>query len=220
MVDIAPCKHKPSNSRVEERSMMKAVRIGVHIVASGVPLALALLVDRDLSSVAHLPVIGIAGICVSLCDALCGQIISNTRWIPFSACHTPAEAQGLVVAFKQYHRDMILKWMMAKVTSAIVVVLTAIMALQKCPGLIVAHKFEIFIIGYLLLGCSMVMAVSFILSYFSASDESDRVRLKEMNYVYQKEHPELYARNTAIVKKQLDGFGAGYTSSAATATTV
>ena len=196
------------------------VRIIVIAITSAIPLAIALLIDRDLSSAAHLPVIGIAGICVSLCDALCGQIISNTRWIPFSAYHTPAEAQRLVAAFKKYHRDMILKWMAAKSTSAIVVMLTAIMAMQKCPGIFAVHRFEVFAVGYALLGFSMVMAFSFILSYFSASDESNRARLKEMNYAYQKEHPELYAANAETVKKQLDGFGTGYTSPVQTATTV
>lgn len=200
--------------------MVIVLRIAVNVIAAAIPLSVALLFDRDLSSAAHLPVIGIAGICVSLCDALCGQIISNTRWIPFSAYHTPAEAQRLVAAFKCYHRDMILKWMTAKCTSAIVVMLTAIMAMQKCPGLFVSHRFVVFIVGYALLGFSLVMAISFILSYFSASDESNRARLKEMNYAYQKEHPELYATNVATVKTQLDGFGTGYTSPAQTATTV
>lgn len=199
--------------------MVTTIRIMVFVFASMIPLALALWIDRDLSSAAHLPVIGISGICVSLCDALCGQIISNTRWIPFSAYHTPAEAQRLVTAFKQYHRDMILKWMAAKSSSAIVVMLTAIMAMQKCPGIFAVHRFDVFAVGYALLGFSMVMAFSFILSYFSASDESNRARLKEMNYAYQKEHPELYAANAETVKKQLEGFGSGYTSQAVTAET-
>ena len=89
------------------------------------PGGIAFLLDRELSSPVHLPVMGIAGLCISLCDALCGQIISNTKWIPFSACHTPAEAQELVGLFKTYHRSMIVEWLIAKVTSAVVVMMTA-----------------------------------------------------------------------------------------------
>ena len=199
---------------------MILIRILSIAAFSAIPFGMAFLADRDLSSAAHLPVIGVAGICVSLCDALCGQIISNTRWIPFNAYHTPSQAQRLVAAFKKYHREMIFKWMAAKSSSAIVVMLSAIMAMQKCPGVFAAHRFAIFTVGYILLGFSMSMALSFILSYFRASDESNRARLEEMNYAYQKEHPELYANNSELIKRQLEGFGSGYTSKPQTAETV
>jgi len=191
----------------------------VTLIACAIPFCIAVGIDRELSSPLHLPIMGITGLCVSLCDALCGQIISNTKWIPFSACHKPAEAQELVRLFKSYHRRMILEWMGAKLTSAAVVVLTAVMALQKCPEALICHRFSALTVGYVLLGLSIAMAISFVVSYFSASDEFDRARLEEMNYAYKKEHPELYSGNSEDIKKQLEGFAAGYTLAPTTITT-
>lgn len=196
------------------------MKIAVYAITSVIPVVLAILLDRDLSSMAHLPVIGVAGISVSLCDALCGQIISNTRWIPFSACHAPAEAQQLARMFRRFHRDMIAKWMVAKLASAAVVILTAVMAIQRCPEFILEHRFWFFLVGYLLLGLSMCMAVSFLLSYFSAMEASDKEKLQEMNHAYMREHKEYFSSETEYVKKQLEGFGCGYTSSPSTAETV
>ena len=191
---------------------MSVVHTVVQLTSAAAPLGLAVLFDHDLSSAAHLPVIGVAGICVSLCDALCGQIISNTRWIPFSASHTPAEAQQLVRMFRRYHREMILTWMAAKCASATVVALSAVMALQGCPTVLAQNKFLVFSAGYVLLGVSVCMAVRFVFSYFSAMDESDKARLREMNYAYVKDHPEVFAEDSETVKRQLVGFASGYTS--------
>lgn len=107
--------------------------------------------------------------------------------------------------------------MTAKITSAIVIMLSAVMALQQCPSVFVRNRVTVFVVGYFLLGISICMAIRFILSYFSASDESDRARLEEMNYAYKKDHPEPSADDRAALKRQLAGFAPGYTSTPSTA---
>lgn len=199
---------------------MKTIQSIVILAVIAAPGGIAFLLDRELSSPVHLPVMGIAGLCISLCDALCGQIISNTKWIPFSACHTPAEAQELVGLFKTYHRSMIVEWLIAKVTSAVVVMLTAAMSFSKGPVILVQHRFCVLMLGYGLLGVSISLVISFVLSYFSASDAFDRARLEEMNYAYRKDHPDIFSDSSATIKKQLEGFAPGYTSSPVTAATM
>lgn len=195
---------------------MKVIHCIVTLAMIAAPGGTAFLLDRELSSPIHLPVMGIAGLCISLCDALCGQIISNTKWIPFSACHTPAEAQELVKLFKTYHRSMIIEWLIAKVTSAVVVMMTAAMSFPKGPVILVQHRVWVLVVGYVFLGVSISLAISFVLSYFSASDAFDRARLEEMNYAYRRDHPD----DSATIKKQLEGFAPGYTSSPTTAPTM
>ena len=184
----------------------------IRIVLALVPLIVALLFDFDLSSQAHIPVIGIAGICVALCDALCGQIISNTRWIPFSACYKPSEAQEMASRFRSYHKEMFQSWMIAKVCSAISITLSAVMLLQEKPHLLQDYQNAVFMFGYGFLGVSVVTAIEFIKSYFSAIEESDTAKLRELNYLYEKEQEELSRKNQEAVKEQLKDFGAGYTS--------
>jgi hypothetical protein len=199
---------------------MRAIRCIATLAIIAAPGGVAFLLDRELLSPIHLPIMGIAGLCISLCDALYGQIISNTKWIPFSACHTPAEAQKLVRLFKTYHRSMIVEWLIAKVTSAVVVMMTTAMAFQKGPDILVQHRLCVLMVGYVLLGVSISLAISFVFSYFSASDAFDRARLEEMNYAYRKDHPDIFLDSSAIVKKQLEGFAPGFTSSPTTAATI
>ena len=40
------------------------------------PCLVAYLIDASFSSPAHIPIVGISGICVALCDALFGQIVA------------------------------------------------------------------------------------------------------------------------------------------------
>lgn len=198
---------------VKGRNVLDTIKeSGIRIVAALLPPIVALLCDHDLSSQAHIPVIGIAGVCVALCDALFGQIISNTRWIPFSACHKPCEAQELVDTFRNYHKDMFRSWIIAKLSSATAVTISAVMLLKHCPKLLQDYRCIVFAIGYAFLGIAMVTATEFILSYFSAMEESDRVKLKEMNYMFKKANPELFNQDSEAIDSQLEGFAAGYTS--------
>ena len=185
---------------------------GIRIVAALLPPIVALLCDHDLSSQAHIPVIGIAGVCVALCDALFGQIISSTRWIPFSACYKPYEAQEMAEKFRNYHKAMFSSWMTAKACSAAAVTISAVLILQDCPKQVLDYRHIAYALGYAFLGISIVTAAEFITSYFSAIEESDRAKLKEMNYAFKKEHPELFSQDSGTVKSQLEGFAAGYTS--------
>ena len=154
---------------------------------------------------------------MALCDALCGQIMANTRWMPFSACYTPSEAKEMVSRFRAYHKKLFCSWLVAKACSAAVVVISAVMMLDKRPSFVDELRIPIFIVGYALLGVSLVTAVEFVMSYFSAMEEADNAKLKEMDYTYRKEHQELFAQDPEVVKQQLEGFGSGYTSTPVTA---
>ena len=198
----------------------KIVSGSIRITCALVPFLIAIALDHDLSSQAHIPVIGITGVCVALCDALCGQIIANTRWLPFCACYTPAEAQALAEKFRAYHKSMFVSWMVAKICSASAVTISATMLIQQRPKLLSDWQFLAFAFGYMFLGISLVTAAEFIISYFIATKEADDAKLREMNYAYKKEHPELFSPDTEAVRQQLEGFGAGYTSPPVTAKTV
>ena len=190
------------------RTIPSLVRIALALL----PLALSVVLDHDLSSPAHVAVLGVTGICVALCDALCGQIIANTRWMPFSACYTPSEAKEMAERFRVYHKNLFRSWLVAKACSAIAVVISAVMILDKRPSFLDEFRFPVLMVGYALLGVALVTAIEFIMSYFSAMQEADNAKLKEMNYTYKKEHPELFEQDPSVVKDQLEGFGAGYTS--------
>lgn len=190
------------------------------IVAALLPASIMMWLDNDLSSAVHIPIIGITAICVALCDALFGQIVANTRWIPFSGCYTPAEAQELASKFRTYHTRLFGSWMIVKVCSSIAITTSATMIIKNLPRYIEQYRTWILCGGYLALGTSIVMAIDFVFTYFHAADKSDEARLREMNYTYQKEHPELFAQDTETVKRQLEGFGSGYTSNPITAETV
>ena len=201
---------------VGSKIMSGAIRIACALV----PFLIAFALDHDLSSQVHIPVIGITGVCVALCDALCGQIIANTRWLPFCACYTPSEAQALAQKFREYHKSMFISWMVAKICSAFAITISATMLIQQRPKLLSDWQFLVFALGYMFLGISLVTATEFILSYFIAAKEADDAKLREMNYSYKKDHPELFSPETDTVKKQLEGFGDGYTSPPVTARTV
>lgn len=190
------------------RTIPSLVRIALALL----PLALSVVLDHDLSSPAHVAVLGVTGICVALCDALCGQIIANTRWMPFSACYTPSEAKEMAERFRVYHKNLFRSWLVAKSCSAIAVVISAVMILDKRPSFLDEFRFPVLMVGYALLGVALVTAIEFIMSYFSAMQEADNAKLKEMNYTYKKEHSELFEQDPSVVKDQLEGFGAGYTS--------
>ena len=176
--------------------------------------------DNDLSSAVHIPIIGITAICVALCDALFGQIVANTRWIPFSGCYTPAEAQELAGKFRTYHTRLFGSWMIVKVCSSIAITTSATMIIKDLPRCIEQYRTWILCGGYLALGTSIVLAIDFVFTYFHAADKSDEARLREMNYTYQKEHQELYRRDQDAVAQQLDGIGNGHTSKPQMAKTV
>lgn len=179
-----------------------------------VPLDIAWWVDPDLSSDIHIALIGVIAICVALCDALFGQVLANTRWIPFCACHPPNIAEKLVFKFRRYHNRLFLRWMLSKVCNSIAIILSALFAVQKSSEILSQYHELCVVIGYVALGISVDVAAQFAITYHEALDESDSVKLKEMNYAYIKEHPELFSPNKEKMKQQVAGFGEGYNAPA------
>ena len=188
------------------------MRVLVSIVLAALPVVLAMGFDKDLSCAMHIPVIGTTAVCVALCDALFGQIVSNTRWIPFSGCYTPSEAQAMVKKFRSYHMRLFGAWMIAKASSSIAIAISATMIVKTLPKCIETCRTCILAAGYLALGISLAMALDFVFTYFHAVDASDEARLKEMNYTYVKDHSELSRRDQEVSSRQLNDFGKGYTS--------
>ena len=184
------------------------------------PLLIAWLLDRDFSCQAHVPLIGIVAICVSLCDALFGQIISNTRWIPFCACYTPSEAQQLAKRFRAYHNRLFFSWIMAKVCSMLSIAFSAVLVIKEMPKVLSDCRVYFIAAGYLTLGVALMMAVKFIITHLAVVKESDDARLREMNFAYKRDNPGLFKQNPEVVNKQLKGFASGYTSNPQTAATV
>lgn len=192
----------------------------VKIACALLPVVVMLYVDVDLSSAVHIPVIGITAICVALCDALFGQIVSNTRWIPFSGCYTPSEAQKLAKEFRGFHKNLFVEWMVVKICSSIAITVSAIMIIKELPCWLVTYRRFMLIGGYLALGVSIVMAIDFVFTYFHAADVADEARLKDMNNIYKKEHHELYHRDEETVDIQLREFGKAYTSTSEDSKTI
>lgn len=184
----------------------------IAVELSFLPLAVALMVDDDLSSSVHLAVIGIVAVCVTLSDALFGQILANTKWIPFCACHTPNEAENLVKAFRRYHTKLFWQWLTSKFCSLIAIVISALFALQRLPYDVVEPRWMIVGVGYWILGVAVIIMIGFVLTYLQAAEEADRVKLKEMNYAYIKNHPELFRPDGSLIQEQLKGLGDGYNS--------
>lgn len=185
------------------------------IVSAGLsclPVAVVMWFDRDLSCAVHIPIIGTTAVCVALCDALFGQIVSNTRWIPFSGCYTPSEAQAMVKRFRSYHMRLFRLWMIAKACSSTAIAISATMIIKQLPERIAACRTWILAVGYVVLGVSVTMAVDFIFTYFHAMDASDEARIKEINNAYIKGHPELFQRDSKTLSRQIAGIGEGYTS--------
>lgn len=193
------------------------MRVLVCIVLAALPVVFAMGFDKDLSCAAHIPVIGTTAVCVALCDALFGQIVSNTRWIPFSGCYTPAEAQAMVKKFRSYHMQLFGAWMIAKVSSSIAIAISGAMIIKALPKCIETCRMYIIGVGYLTLGISLAMALYFVFTYFHAVDASDEARLKEMNYTYIKDHAELCKADQDAISRELNGFAKGFISKPKTA---
>ena len=185
-----------------------------------IPAIFAWYLDKDLSSKVHIPIIGITAVCVALCDALFGQIVASTRWIPFSACYKPADAQELAKRFRSYHKSLFFSWMTAKICSSIAITISAVMMLKNPPPMLVTYQMWMFLCGYIVLGIALVMAIGFVFTYLQAAEESDNAKLREMNYTYEKEHPELYHYDPEVIAQQLNELPKGYNSKPSIAKTV
>ena len=151
------------------------------------PCLVAYLIAASFSSPAHIPIVGISGICVALCDALFGQIVAMTRGLPFCEGHSPAQAQRLAESYRGYHRQQFLFWLVAKLSSAVAITISAIYAISAVPEWFEENRFWFVMSGYCLLGVSFRMVLAFVASYWMAEKAADNARLKEMNCRYEKE---------------------------------
>ena len=158
------------------------------------PLIIAVSGDHFLSSCFHLPIIGFTSVAVALCDALFGQIISQTQWMPFAAEHTPAEARELVDRFEAFHRRAFLQWVGTKATSGFAIVLSAVLALSGKENLSPGYIGLLTAIGYLLMGFALRGVVFFLSTYFSARKAANEAKLNEIKKKYEKANEGLYSR--------------------------
>lgn len=158
--------------------------VGTIIIAA--PLTIAYLCDRTLSSIVHIPITGVTGVVVALCDAFFGQIVSYTQAIPFSPVYTPRIASGMIKKFDILHRQILVEWIVAKLASGTTVAVSAIIALLLKDG-----KTNPIMQGvcYITLGISLRSVVFFIKTYFDARKASMELRLMEMRRQYRIEHP-------------------------------
>lgn len=157
------------------------------------PLAIAYAFDRSLSGCCHIPIIGISAVAVALCDALFGQIVSQTAWIPFAPYHTPAEASDLVKQFDGFHRQTFVAWMVTKLFSGLAVVLSAVLAVLTKDGHVFAYTGLVLCVGYLALGISICGVVFFLSTYFQARNASNKAKLEEIEKRYEELNKNAYA---------------------------
>ncbi len=149
------------------------------------PVIIACILDPAFVSMCHVPVIGVAGIAVALCDAFFGQVISYTQSVPFSPIYTPARAKELVDQFDSLHRKILREWIIAKLASGTTVTLSAIMVLSLNHG---PPDRSLQIIGYIALGISLRSVLFFIVTYLKARDVNHQVRLEEISMRFEKEN--------------------------------
>jgi len=157
------------------------------------PLAIAYAFDRSLSGCCHIPIIGISAIAVALCDALFGQIVSQTSWIPFAPYHTPSEAAALVKQFDGFHRQTFAAWMVTKLFSGLAVVLSAALAVLTKDGHVFAYTGLVLCVGYLALGVSICGVVFFLSTYFQARSACNKAKLEEIAKRYEELNKNAYA---------------------------
>lgn len=167
--------------------MKKTGLIGLAAIAA-TPAVVAILRDRDLSSNVHIAVIGVAATAVALCDALFGQIVAITGEMPFRNWGTPAEARQRVMAFDAYHREVFWAWAVAKLSSSMAVMLTAITLAGRGDNLVCKYRMWLLSSGYVALGLSLAAALFFIVSYWNARSAANESRLGEMAREYRDEH--------------------------------
>ena len=152
------------------------------------PLGVALLLDRDLSSAAHIAVIGVAATAVALCDALFGQIVALTGDMPFRKGATPAEAAADIRRFDGYHRKVFWAWTVAKLASTFAIMLPAVALAMRHGHLAGEIRKCALGGGYVALGVSLSAAVFFLASYWNARSAANKFRLEEITRSYKAEH--------------------------------
>lgn len=164
------------------------------------PFTIAYMLDPSLTGCCHIPIIGVAAVSVALCDALFGQIVSQTAWIPFASYHTPSEASKLVDQFERFHRQTFGAWIVIKLFSALAVVLSAVLIVLTKDGKSYAHTSTVIAIGYISLGVSLYGIVFFLSTYFQSRIASNDAKLNEMMKQYEKMNP---CSGTSLDEKSL-----------------
>ena len=162
-------------------------RIGLTILAA-TPLGLSLWIDSDLSSNAHIAVIGVTATAVALCDALFGQIVAMTGEMPFRGWLTPVEAKQNIKAFDSYHKEVFFAWVVTKLASSFAIMLPAATLASRRGDFIQIWRKWILLGGYLALGIALSGAVYFLFSYWNARAVANQFRLSEITKSYKENH--------------------------------
>lgn len=150
----------------------------IGLFAIGVaPCGVALLLDPDLSSKAHVPVLGTAAAAVALCDALFGQIVALTGEIPFLVGGPKFQTKQNVARFESYHAKVFWAWAVTKVASALSVMLSATTLVAQQGDIVWRNKTWLLGIGYALLGVSFASVMFFLASYLAARRAVSSFRL-------------------------------------------
>ena len=167
---------------------MKKVAIPFLFAVAAFPAATAWWFDGDFSSGAHVPAIGVAGIAVTLCDALFGQIVALTRDLPFQYGQTPAETDEAIERAEAFHFHIFGAWILAKLSSAFAVILPAITIAPNAGAVIEQHRKWILLAGYIALGVAFSSAVFFFSTYAKARRAAAKARRREISKRYDEEH--------------------------------
>lgn len=167
---------------------MKVHKIICLVVEATIPLGLALYLDCDLSSDAHIAVIGVTATAVALCDALFGQIVAMVGEMPFRGWKSPAEAKRKIKAFDLYHKEVFFAWISTKLASSFAVMLPAVTLAAKRGGFIMSYRKWILGGGYLALGIALAGALFFLVSYWNARNAANRFQLDEITRDYKEKH--------------------------------
>ena len=141
------------------------------------PCVIALSVDgKELDSYAHIPIIGITGIAITLSDALFGQIVSITRDMPFSNGGTPAQIERFARQFEKFNSRIFNSWLVTKIASALAILIPALILAAGEKGMSSGILAGLLCIGYLAVGtaCSSIL-------YFYATYKNSRKTVFEMH---------------------------------------
>jgi len=157
------------------------IRISIALM----PVGVAFTFDRHLKSFVHPPIIGVCGVLVALCDALFGQIIAQTQWMPLSGNHTPAHAISFVENFERYHRNIFFAWVITKLSSGLSIALSAITAIARDRESEYYGSLSVILVGYLALGVAISGAIYFLSTYFQARNANNAAKLEEIRINYE-----------------------------------
>lgn len=191
---------------------MKKAGIATLFTIAIVPPLAAWIVDADFSSGAHVPVIGVSGIAVALCDALFGQIVALTRDLPFQSGQTPAQTDAAIEQFESFHCRIFGAWILAKCMGALAVILSAVTVVEKAGMRIEHNRQWILLAGYVALGIALSSATFFFSTYRNARRAAAKARRSEISRRYVADHEWQPTPESEAIERRRDSSLEGYNS--------